>query len=122
MIKKILLVDDINFIVKFQEEILSSLSKELQLPFQIHTANDVQEALAYIEQNTYDIMVVDMSLPDGQGLDIAQKAKAKNSHIAIAILTLFEEKEEMKKYAKILLKKPITPTLYKKAITSLLGL
>lgn len=122
MAKKILIVDDIDFIVKFEEEILQTLAKELKVSFEIDTAHNVQEALVHINKNDYDIMIVDMNLPDGSGLDIAKKLKAKNSHTPIAVLSLFPEKEETQQYVNMLLKKPITPTLYKKAIQQLLHL
>lgn len=122
MAKKILIVDDIDFILKFEEEILQTLAKELQVSFEIDVAHNVQEALVHIRKTNYDIMIVDMNLPDGSGLDIAKKLKEKNSHTPIAVLSLFPEKEETQQYVNMLLKKPITPTLYKKAVQQLLHL
>jgi len=122
MAKKILIVDDIDFILKFEEEILKKLATELQASFEVDMAHNVKEALDYIKDKHYDIMIVDMHLPDGSGLDIAKALKAQNINTAIAVLSLYPEKEETQQYFNMILKKPITPSLYKKAIQQLLSL
>ena len=69
MNKRILIVDDIDFIIEFEEKVIESLSKELSIKIQVDSANNVQEALANIDKNVYDAMVIDINLPDGSGID-----------------------------------------------------
>ncbi|MBD3799987.1 MAG: response regulator [Campylobacterales bacterium] len=77
MSKRILIVDDIGFIVEFKSKVIDALSKEIKQKILIDSANSVREALAKIAQNDYDAMVVDVNLPDGTGIDIAKVAQAK---------------------------------------------
>lgn len=41
--------------------------------FHVDTARTVQEALCLYENNKYDLLVLDLTLPDGTGFEICQK-------------------------------------------------
>jgi len=121
MNKRILIVDDIDFIVEFEEKVISSLAKELSVNIKVDSANTVAKALEKIAQNDYDAMVVDMNLPDGSGIDIAKAALDKNKNTNIAALTIYPHKyEEHRAYFDAFFKKPILPTSYKENIRQLL--
>ena len=60
MSKRILIVDDIDFIIEFEEKVISSLSKELSTKIQVDSANNVKDALSNIEKHHYDAMVIDI--------------------------------------------------------------
>ncbi len=123
MSKRILIVDDIDFIIEFEEKVIDSLSKELSTRIQVDSANNVKDALANIEKHHYDAMVIDINLPDGSGIDIAKCAQEKSKDTRIAALTIYPQKyEEQNIYFDAFFKKPILPTSYKQYIRKLLHL
>lgn len=121
MNKRILLVDDIDFIVEFEEKVINTLAKELSIKIEVDLANSVEKALEKIGENNYDAMVVDMNLPDGSGVDVAKAAQQKNSETRIAALTIYPHKyEDYRAYFDAFFKKPILPTSYKQNVRQLL--
>ena len=121
--KRILIVDDINFIVEFESKVIDTLAKEISQKITIDSANSVGEALEKIAHNDYDAMVVDMNLPDGTGIDIAMAAQAKNAQTRIAALTIYPQNYEQDyTYFDAFFKKPILPATYKENIRRLLQL
>lgn len=122
MSKSILLVDDIDFIVEFEEKVISSLAKELKIKINVDSVNSVSAALEKIANNNYDAMVVDINLPDGSGIDVAKAAQEKNRDTRIAALTIYpHEYEEHSTYFDAFFKKPILPTSYKQNVRQLLN-
>lgn len=121
MNKKVLVVDDIGFIVEFEEMVIGQLAKELGIVIEVDTANTLIDSLNKIENNNYDALIVDMNLPDGSGVDIAKKALEKNENTRIAALTIYPNKyEKDRAYFDIFLKKPIMPAEYKEQLRRLL--
>jgi CheY-like chemotaxis protein len=124
MKKRILIVDDFEYNLEFEKKLLLTFEKDKKVHIEIDTVSTVSEALQYIEKNqSYDIMVIDMNLPDGSGGDIAKAALEKREDTLIAALTLYpEEYQEYLEYFNLFLRKPIMPTDYKKNLSYLLGL
>lgn len=121
MNKRILIVDDIDFIVEFESKVIDALSKEIHHKIMIDSASSVSEALQKIEAHHYDAMVIDMNLPDGTGLDIARAGQAKNAETRIAALTIYPQKFEQDfTYFDAFFKKPILPATYRENIRRLL--
>ncbi len=52
-----------------------------------NTAFNCEEALDRLAAFDYDILILDLMLPDGSGLDILQVAKKEYSHIGILIIS-----------------------------------
>lgn len=66
------------------EQMLSSS----ELPIQkIHTAERLDEGIKLIQENSIDIVLSDLSLPDSFGLDTFLKIRKGFPHVAIIILT-----------------------------------
>ncbi len=121
MHKKILIVDDINFIVEFEQSVLESLSQEIDIKIDIDVANTVTDSIKMINENKYDALVLDMNLPDGNGVEVAKAALNKDEHIRIAALTIYPNKyQEYRAYFSMFLKKPIMPKDFKESIRQLL--
>jgi two-component system aerobic respiration control sensor histidine kinase ArcB len=119
--KKILLVDDIDFNLEFEIKLIKNIMNEKKFELEIDTANDVASSIALIGKNNYDAMVVDMNLPDGTGLDIAKVAREKNPNAKIAALTIYPSQyEDQKEYFDMFLKKPIMLDSYKDNFLKLL--
>lgn len=55
--------------------------------FIFETASDFKTAEEKIMLYTYDLIILDIGLPDGNGLDILQKLRSKHSETAVIILT-----------------------------------
>jgi len=121
MNKKILIVDDIEFIVEFEEKVIQTLAKELGIEIEVDSANTVMDANQKISENLYDAMVIDMNLPDGSGVEIAKAALEKSEDTRIAALTIYPHKfAEHRAYFDAFFTKPILPTSYKENLRALL--
>lgn len=115
MKKRILIVDDVEFNIEFEEKVIKSLSDELNIDIKIDTALNLGDALEKIALNEYyDAMVIDMNLPDGCGTRIAKAAHAKSQKTRIAALTIYPSQYEKDRgFFDLFLKKPIMPDSYK---------
>ena len=56
-------------------------------------ARNGREALLQAAGNNYDLMILDISLPDMNGLDVLSQVKHKNPKLPVLILTEHSEKE-----------------------------
>lgn len=84
--KKILVIDD-HAVVR--EGIRSALEKSER--FYIFEAASKSEAIAQITKISPDGIIVDINLPDGNGLEIVSWVRSISSTIAIVVLTLNEQ-------------------------------
>lgn len=86
--KKILIIDD-HAVVR--EGIRSALEKSER--FHIFQAASKSEAIAQITKVSPDAIIVDINLPDGNGLEIVTWVRSISSTVAIVVLTLNESEE-----------------------------
>jgi DNA-binding NarL/FixJ family response regulator len=87
-VKKILIVDD-HAVVR--EGIKTALVKEER--FQIFEAASKSESIAQITKVSPDGIIVDINLPDGNGLEIVTWVRSISTTVAIVVLTLNEREE-----------------------------
>ena len=80
-IPKILVVDDDNDVCRI---VRSMLSHE---QYQVQTGQSVADAFQAIEQKPFDVYVLDYKLPDGSGLDIAERIRSKGSEAPIILIS-----------------------------------
>lgn len=66
---------------------------ELRDNFEIHQAATKQEALAQIARTNPTLLIVDINLPDGSGLEIVQWVRSISRTMAIIVLSLHSEDE-----------------------------
>lgn len=78
---KLLIIED-EFVL--QEEIKKFLTKENYL---CEVAGDFNEALEKISIYNYDVVLVDITLPGGNGLQLIQKLKKQHSNTGIIIIS-----------------------------------
>jgi len=79
--KKILLVDD-------DEALLGSLAAILQSEdYLVDTARTAQEAVSKANAASYDLMLVDIELPDMEGTDLLQRLPVRSVETVKIILT-----------------------------------
>ena len=83
--KKILLVED-------NETIIMGLKYSLeQEKFEIDTAKNVITAKAKIKKNEYNLYLLDITLPDGEGYEICKEIKEKGNYPVIFLTAKDEE-------------------------------
>ena len=83
--KKILVVDD--------EENIRELYKEEfeEMGFAVVTVPDGVQALAKMGADKFDLVTLDMRMPDMDGIETLRKMKEKDGTIPIIICTAYEE-------------------------------
>ena len=82
---KVLVVEDDNIIASGLEY---SLKQE---GFEVCVASKFKEALKNLEQETYDICLLDLCLPDGSGYDVCRKVKEKGDTPVIFLTAVDNE-------------------------------
>lgn len=88
MLPRLLLVEDDPFV--------SSLSDAfLRQHFSVTLADTAQAALETLARKSFDLVLLDLGLPDEDGLVVARQMKARNKELAIIFLTSRDTKEDM---------------------------
>lgn len=68
MIEKVLIADDEPLMLRFMSDVLKRRGKE------VVTAKDGQEAIQWIERESFDLVITDMKMPRKSGLDVLKSA------------------------------------------------
>lgn len=87
--KKILLVEDEAHVVSF---IKKGLSEEL---FEVTVAFDGKTGLQMALDNSFDLIILDIMLPEMNGLEVCKAIRAKNTHVPILFLTALGTSENI---------------------------
>lgn len=90
---KILYVDDEKDLL----ELASTFFEDEKLP--LDTASDYTEAIELIRKNTYDLIVTDVRLPSGNGMELLKRARAEFGFKGKCILASGDVKKEEAKSA-----------------------
>jgi DNA-binding NtrC family response regulator len=82
-LSRILLIDD-------EEKLRTLLTRIISLEgFEVLQAADCKGALRKLDQSEIDIVLCDVKLPDGNGVELSRKIKEKFPHIEIILLTAY---------------------------------
>ncbi|SCI16520.1 MULTISPECIES: response regulator transcription factor [unclassified Romboutsia] len=84
---KILVVED-------NKKLLESIEKEVSSHFQCEICSDGEEALYLINQGIYDLVILDLMLPNLNGLDILKKMRDNYIETPVIILTAKESLDD----------------------------
>ncbi len=84
MCKILLLEDDVSLL----DGLIYSLEKN---GFSLDVARTVGEAKSYLSKRKYDMLLLDVTLPDGTGFDICEHVRKKGSDVPIIFLTAADE-------------------------------
>ena len=84
---KILVVED-------NKKLLEGIVKEISSHFQCESCEDGEEALYLIKQDIYDLVVLDLMLPNLNGLDILKKMRDNYIDTPVIILTAKESLDD----------------------------
>src|SRR4030042_2039341 len=82
---KLLLVDDDAADRKIVKLALDQSSNVAD--FNVETAETLSEATEYLKNKSYDVVLLDLGLPDSSGINTVQKAHEANSNVPIVVLT-----------------------------------
>lgn len=83
LVKNILIVDD-------EEKLRNLLARIIKLEgFEVIQASDCTTALKKLEQSTIDIVLCDVKLPDGNGVDFTKTIKEHFPQVEIILLTAY---------------------------------
>jgi len=80
---RILIVDDEEHIRRLYSEVLSRDGH------QVETASNGKEALAYVQNNPVDVVVLDIEMEGESGLETLKELKAANSDIPVILNTAY---------------------------------
>ncbi|MFS8082728.1 MAG: sigma-54-dependent transcriptional regulator, partial [Ginsengibacter sp.] len=83
MPNKVLIIDD-------EEKLRNLLSKIISLEgFEVLQAGDCKSGLRKMEQHDVDVIICDVKLPDGSGVDLSKQIKEKYPAVEIILLTAY---------------------------------
>ena len=100
---KILLVDD-------EHDIALAFSLGLQANgFSVDTFTNPIEALANFKVHFYKLALLDIKMPEMDGVELAQKIRDRDEKITICFITAFDSSyQRLQDYSECIIKKPIS--------------
>jgi CheY-like chemotaxis protein len=113
--KKILCVDDSPTSLKIMEEVLKG-------KYEVRTAASAAQALKFLETDTADLFILDIVMPDMDGLTLLAKLQASEKHKKTPVLFITGQNEgdvvqkAIQQGAKGYIVKPIEPVALLKSI------
>ncbi len=107
---RVLIVDDHMIFREGLKKVLSTTSN-IEVSGE---AGDGYDALRMMVENSYDVVLLDLSLPGMQGLDVLREIKAKRTHQPVLVLSIYPEEQ----YAVRMLKEGAAGYLTKESVPS----
>lgn len=81
MSEKILLIDD-------EEEFLEAMSERMKArEMDVSTASSAREGLQKAEDEAYDVVILDLQMPEMDGIETLKRLKEKNPELQVILLT-----------------------------------
>jgi len=87
MINSLLVVEDLPHVLKWQKDSASQAFPEAV----IHCASSLGDAEVTVKEHGFDLVLLDIGLPDGSGLDLIPLILRENKACMIIISTLFDD-------------------------------
>lgn len=104
------------------QEVLSEYMK-LQ-HYEVHPAADGEEAIAMLEESSFEIAVLDIMVPKKSGLEVLAYIRQKDRHMPVIMLTAIEEDhtqlQAFNLYADDYVIKPVSPLILLKRMETIL--
>ncbi len=90
----------------------------------VATAGTVAEGLELAKRVKFDLFILDVRLPDGNGIELCQKVNGLQPHSPVLYYSAYASDEEQEAALSVCgdayLKKPVSPTVLEKTIAELL--
>jgi len=61
--------------------------------YQVRTAGTMSETIQYLSNDNYDVVLLDLNLPDCRGIETVQKVHDLHPHAAVVVLTGLDDEE-----------------------------
>jgi len=109
MAKRILIVDDDEMVLMALDELLKPEG------YEVHAVSGGADALKRLEEDGYDLMMLDMIMPEMDGLELCKKVRQRERYkdTPIVFLTAKSREEDrargLEAGANLFLSKPISP-------------
>ena len=87
----ILLVDDDPLDCQLVKMTLARSNPPMQ--YNVETTGTLSEATRRLSNGSYDVLLLDLNLPDSSGIDTVQQAQDINSDASIVVLTGLDDEE-----------------------------
>jgi DNA-binding NtrC family response regulator len=84
MSRSVLVVDDDLALCRIIQRMLCDAQ------YKVQTSQSVADALKAIDQKSFDVYVMDYKLPDGSGLDVAERIRAKGNETPIILISGYD--------------------------------
>ena len=81
MSARVLIVDDEEIVIRSCKRILSGDE------FQVESVQDGREALQKIEENPYDVIILDIMMPNIDGLEVLRRVKETHPNVDVIMIT-----------------------------------
>ena len=81
MSARILIVDDEEIVIRSCLRILDGDE------FQVESVQDGREALSKVEENSYDVMILDVMMPNIDGLEVLRRVKETHPNVDVIMIT-----------------------------------
>lgn len=107
--KRILIVDDDEMVRIAINELLK------QEGYEVHSASNGNEALEKLDQGTYDLMMLDIIMPEMDGIELCQIIREMEKHKETPIVFLTAKNQDRDRIqgleagANLFLSKPLSP-------------
>jgi PAS domain S-box-containing protein len=88
---RVLQVDDDEIDLRLAKRALSKSTQSAK--FTVESAGTLAEAIEHLRSRLYDIVLLDLGLPDSSGIETVQKVAQINPNIPIVVLTGLEDEE-----------------------------
>jgi two-component system alkaline phosphatase synthesis response regulator PhoP len=121
MPKRILVVDDDEMVLMALDELLRPEG------YEVHTVLSAAEALERLDQNGYDLLLLDIIMPEMDGFKLCKRIREKEDYKTTPIVFLTAKSREEDKVkgleagANLFLSKPISPEQLLKIISDTIG-
>lgn len=102
MTKKILIVDDQKGVRRLLEELFRKEG------WDVHVASDGLEAISRVNEILPDIVLMDMKMPNLNGLEASEQILSAHEHMVIIMMTAYGEMDVVKKALEAGVKRCIT--------------
>ena len=121
MAKRILIVDD--------DELVLMALNELLRPegYEIHAVSGGAEALEKLDQDGYDLLMLDVIMPEMDGFELCKKIRTKDNYRETPIIFLTAKSREedramgLEAGANLFLSKPISPDKLIEMVSDTIG-
>lgn len=94
---RVLLVDDNEAILEFMSEVFTTWGPYELNPCEVHTASGVQEAIGTLSKEVFDLVILDMVMGDGNGLQVLEALRQQGTETPVIIVSADDPPDLQKK-------------------------